>query len=79
MQRPGQPYELAPAYVYLASGDSSYVTGQSDTCKWGRYCKWIVFIYKSKVMLIPLIIVSAEGDIAEKVMFRHTITFHPTG
>ncbi|HFJ9482028.1 NAD(P)-dependent oxidoreductase [Bacillus cereus] len=28
MQRPGQPYELAPAYVYLASGDSSYVTGQ---------------------------------------------------
>ncbi|MDF2690578.1 MAG: short-chain dehydrogenase/reductase [Gammaproteobacteria bacterium] len=29
MQRPGQPYELAPAYVYLASNiDSSYVTGQ---------------------------------------------------
>lgn len=28
MQRPGQPYELAPAYVYLASSDSSYVTGQ---------------------------------------------------
>ncbi|MED2932247.1 SDR family oxidoreductase, partial [Bacillus wiedmannii] len=28
MQRPGQPYELAPAYVYLASEDSSYVTGQ---------------------------------------------------
>lgn len=27
--RPGQPYELAPAYVYLASNtDSSYVTGQ---------------------------------------------------
>lgn len=23
-----QPYELAPAYVYLASEDSSYVTGQ---------------------------------------------------
>ncbi len=30
-------------------------------------------------MLIPLIIVSARGDIAEKVMFRHTIIFHPTG
>ena len=28
MRRAGQPCELAPAYVYLASGDSSYVTGQ---------------------------------------------------
>ncbi|MDQ0429575.1 NAD(P)-dependent dehydrogenase (short-subunit alcohol dehydrogenase family) [Planomicrobium stackebrandtii] len=28
MQRPGQPDELAPGYVYLASDDSSYVTGQ---------------------------------------------------
>lgn len=28
MGRPGQPEELAPAYVYLASSDSSYVTGQ---------------------------------------------------
>jgi len=26
--RPGQPEEIAPAYVYLASQDSSYVTGQ---------------------------------------------------
>lgn len=28
MQRPGQPEELAPAYVYLASDDSSYMSGQ---------------------------------------------------
>jgi len=27
MERAGQPYELAPTYVYLASNDSSYVTG----------------------------------------------------
>lgn len=28
MKRPGQPEELAPSYVYLASDDSSYVSGQ---------------------------------------------------
>lgn len=28
MKRTAQPFELAPAYVYLASDDSSYVTGQ---------------------------------------------------
>lgn len=29
MKRPGQPCELAPAYVYLACNDSSYMTGQT--------------------------------------------------
>lgn len=28
MQRPGQPEELAPSYVFLASDDSSYISGQ---------------------------------------------------
>lgn len=28
MQRPGQPAELAPAYVFLAAQDSSYITGE---------------------------------------------------
>ncbi|MCL6459689.1 MAG: SDR family oxidoreductase [Gorillibacterium sp.] len=28
MKRPGQPAELAPAYVFLASDDASYITGQ---------------------------------------------------
>lgn len=28
MERPGQPDEVAPAYVYLASSDASYVSGQ---------------------------------------------------
>lgn len=28
MGRPGQPNEVAPAYLYLASDDASYVTGQ---------------------------------------------------
>jgi NAD(P)-dependent dehydrogenase (short-subunit alcohol dehydrogenase family) len=28
MQRAGQPEEVAPSYVYLASDDGSYVSGQ---------------------------------------------------
>jgi NAD(P)-dependent dehydrogenase (short-subunit alcohol dehydrogenase family) len=28
MKRPGQPFELAPAYVLLASDDASYISGQ---------------------------------------------------
>lgn len=28
MKRPGQPVEVAPAYVFLAGPDSSYITGQ---------------------------------------------------
>jgi NAD(P)-dependent dehydrogenase (short-subunit alcohol dehydrogenase family) len=29
MGHAGQPYELAPPYVYLASNDSTYVSGQT--------------------------------------------------
>jgi NAD(P)-dependent dehydrogenase (short-subunit alcohol dehydrogenase family) len=29
MERQGQPFELAPTYVYLASDDSRFVTGQT--------------------------------------------------
>ncbi|MEC1614935.1 SDR family oxidoreductase [Bacillus mojavensis] len=29
MERPGQPVEVAPSYLYLASDDSAYVTGQT--------------------------------------------------
>lgn len=28
MKRAGQPSEIAPAFVFLASADSSYMTGQ---------------------------------------------------
>jgi len=28
MKRAGQPFEVAPTYVYLASDDASYMTGQ---------------------------------------------------
>lgn len=28
MKRAGQPFEVAPAYVFLASDDASYITGQ---------------------------------------------------
>jgi NAD(P)-dependent dehydrogenase (short-subunit alcohol dehydrogenase family) len=27
--RPGQPEEVAPSYVFLASDDASYMTGQA--------------------------------------------------
>ena len=28
MKRPGEPMEIAPAYVFLAASDSNYMTGQ---------------------------------------------------
>ena len=37
MGRPGQPAEIAPAYVYLASRDASFVTGQVLHVNGGAY------------------------------------------
>lgn len=37
MKRAGQPVELAPTYVYLASDDSTYVTGQILHVNGGSY------------------------------------------
>lgn len=37
MQRAGQPAEVAPAYVFLASADSSYITGQIIHVNGGGY------------------------------------------
>ena len=28
MERPGRPNEIAPCYIFLASADASYMTGQ---------------------------------------------------
>ncbi|CAM4285039.1 SDR family oxidoreductase [Paenibacillus tarimensis] len=37
MRRAGQPFELAPSYVYLASDDSRYVTGETLHVNGGDY------------------------------------------
>ena len=37
MKRAGQTYEIAPLFVYLASDDSSYVTGQVMHINGGQY------------------------------------------
>ncbi len=37
MGRAGHPYEIAPLFIYLASDDSSYVTGQTMHINGGEY------------------------------------------
>jgi len=37
MRRAGQPFEIAPAYVYLAADDSRYVTGQMLHVNGGQF------------------------------------------
>ena len=37
MKRSGQTFEIAPLFVYLASSDSSYVTGQTMHINGGLY------------------------------------------
>jgi hypothetical protein len=51
--RIGQPGELGPAYVFLASADGSFISGQSyvliqmrwlnnqNPCKWRSYRQWV--------------------------------------
>lgn len=37
MQRQGQPFEVAPTFVYLASDDSRFVTGQTLHVNGGQW------------------------------------------
>jgi NAD(P)-dependent dehydrogenase (short-subunit alcohol dehydrogenase family) len=37
MKRPAQPSEVAPAYVFLASQDASYINGQFIHVNGGSY------------------------------------------
>lgn len=37
--RPGQPAELAPAYVFFASQESSFITGEVLGVTGGRFTK----------------------------------------
>jgi NAD(P)-dependent dehydrogenase (short-subunit alcohol dehydrogenase family) len=37
LKRAGQPSEVAPAYVFLASEDASYITGQTIHVNGGGY------------------------------------------
>jgi NAD(P)-dependent dehydrogenase (short-subunit alcohol dehydrogenase family) len=37
MKRPAQPAEVAPAYVFLASEDASYINGQFIHVNGGSY------------------------------------------
>lgn len=37
MKRAAQPFELAPAYIYLASDDSRYVTGETMHVNGGAF------------------------------------------
>ena len=34
--RPAQPAELAPLFVFLASNESSYITGEVSVNTWGK-------------------------------------------
>ena len=37
MGRPGQPAELAPVFVFLASQDSTYITGECIGVTGGKF------------------------------------------
>ncbi|MDQ3019352.1 MAG: SDR family oxidoreductase [Bacteroidota bacterium] len=42
IERAAQPEEIAPSYVFLASNDSSFITGQILHPNGGRDCKWVI-------------------------------------
>ena len=42
MGRPGEPNEVAPAFLFLACEDSSYMTGQVSASQWRNGRQWLV-------------------------------------
>lgn len=51
MKRAGQPFELAPVYIYLASDDSSFVTGQVPHVNGGIMTETRIATRQNKVTL----------------------------
>lgn len=48
MKRAGQPFEIAPAYVFLASDDSAFMTRSGNACR--RRFVWVFLKFNSTVL-----------------------------